>query len=132
MGVAVVVWTGCPDGRSVRSPEQLSSALADVEKAAQSQGPLLMVITRRDDGSLAVGVSEIGWWLGFTNATNEPPYFQSKGEVGVPGDDINFDDGHEGPWVRSDTLIPAAVGRRAALEFGETGHLSKEVPWEEV
>ena len=106
--------------------------LADVEKAVQSQGPLLATITRKNGDFLSVGVSEIGWWLAFANARNEPPYFQSKGDVGVPGHDINFDDGHEGPWVRSDTLIPAAVGRHAAVEFVETGQLSKEVPWEEV
>ena len=120
-------------GVEVESLQGLDNTIDRLQKEAAQSRPILVEVIRSTGDVLIIGLGLENAVLNYTPATKNPPYYVSVREGAETTEDTvvyYFFGAHtEFP---SRFLIPMQQARLALRHFVETGHLAKEINWEQV
>jgi Immunity protein Imm1 len=114
----------------VDSLKALDQRLDELAAPAKAK-PFMAELISPEGNSLALGLGREKSVMSWVSASQDPPYFASKGHVDAEGTIVFY---YRGDWSEFPcwSAVPTSTARQAMREFFNTRALPSGVAWEEV
>lgn len=114
----------------IDSKAELDRHLDELAERATAR-PFMAELISPEGDSLAVGLGREQSVMSWVSASQDPPYFASKGDPHAEGTVVFH---YRGDWSEFPcwSAVPLSAARQAIRDFFTTGKLPSSVAWEEV
>jgi hypothetical protein len=123
---------GTDGSAAVETVEELDRELDKLTREAERDDPFVAELVSPEHGTLSIGLGRPETVLSYVPASQDPPYYASRGAGGTDGYVEFFFQGSLSEYPR-ESAVPIDVGREAMRRFFERPHaLPANVEWQEV